>query len=235
MPANQSGGTLAQGMLYGQTHSHLHRLAVDAEHSPASGGLGRISWRLPFPKSSGSSRKISTLPCSFSARYRIGKWRKYVSGVEEAVAEVAPFSVMVEGLGCFPEPRRPRVLWAGITTGSEQLQQVHALIEKPLHYLGFRREEHRYVPHITLGRLKADREVPRLPELLREYRSCRGGEMLASEICIMASQLERSGPIYTVMGRARFRGEPTPAEHGEADTSDEAEDFLDAGDEPLMD
>jgi 2'-5' RNA ligase len=155
--------------------------------------------------------------------------------VEEAVAEVAPFSVMVEGLGCFPEPRRPRVLWAGITTGSEQLQQVHALIEKPLHYLGFRREERRYVPHITLGRLKADREVPRLPELLREYRSCRGGEMLASEICIMASQLERSGPIYTVMGRARFRGEPTPAEQGEADTSDEAEDFLDAGDEPLMD
>ncbi len=155
--------------------------------------------------------------------------------VEEAVAEVAPFSVMVEGLGCFPEPRRPRVLWAGITTGSEQLQQVHALIEKPLHYLGFRREERRYVPHITLGRLKADREVPRLPELLREYRSCRGGEMLASEICIMASQLERSGPIYTVMGRARFRGEPTPAEHGEADISDEAEDFLDAGDEPLMD
>jgi 2'-5' RNA ligase len=157
--------------------------------------------------------------------------------VAEAVADVAPFPVKVEGFGAFPEGRRPRVLWAGITTGAEQLQHVHDLIEKPLHYMGFRREERRYVPHITLGRLKSERPVPNWPELVQQMNRCRGGEMVASEICIMASQLERTGPIYTVMGRARFGGE-TPVQETPSLSPGETPDpesFLEPGDEPWMD
>lgn len=155
--------------------------------------------------------------------------------VEQAVAEVSPFAVTVEGVGCFPAVRRPRVLWAGITTGAEQLQRVHDLLEKPLHYLGFRREERRYVPHITLGRLKAERDVPRLADVLRELNHCRAGEMVASEVCVMASQLERTGPVYTVMGRARFRGDSsTRSETTPSDTST-TDNLIEPGDEPVMD
>ncbi|MCS7015758.1 MAG: RNA 2',3'-cyclic phosphodiesterase [Gemmatales bacterium] len=156
--------------------------------------------------------------------------------VEQAVAGLAPFSVSVEGLGCFPGTNRPRVLWAGITKGTQELQRVHKLIEGPLHALGYRAEERRYVPHVTLGRLKRDRPVPRMAELVQEMNRCRCGEMVASEICIMASQLERSGPIYTVMGRAPFRGEHLlDAEESAGVQSESEEDFLTSADEPEMD
>ncbi|MCS7167262.1 MAG: RNA 2',3'-cyclic phosphodiesterase [Gemmatales bacterium] len=156
--------------------------------------------------------------------------------VEQAVAGLAPFSVSVEGLGCFPGTNRPRVLWAGITKGAQELQQVHKVLERPLHALGYRAEERRYVPHITLGRLKRDRPVPKIAELIQQMHRCRLGEMTASEICIMASQLERSGPIYTVMGRAFFRGEHArAAEESVRAQSEFEEDFLTSADEPEMD
>src|SRR5262245_19666146 len=37
--------------------------------------------------------------------------------VKESAAGEPPFALRVSGVGAFPTPRRPKVLWAGITDG----------------------------------------------------------------------------------------------------------------------
>ncbi len=64
------------------------------------------------------------------------------------------FPFATQGLGAFPNVRRPKVLWAGITEGSEALRALHADLEDGLLELGcYRREDREYTPHLTLGRL----------------------------------------------------------------------------------
>src|SRR5436305_396647 len=52
--------------------------------------------------------------------------------VEKAAAVQPPFALEVTGIGCFPNPRRPRIVWAGIGAGTSELIALHAAIEAPL-------------------------------------------------------------------------------------------------------
>ncbi len=122
----------------------------------------------------------------------------------EGVAGIAPFPVSVERAGCFPNVRRPRVLWVGVGTGTQELVAIHDALEPPLMDLGYRREDRRYTPHITLGRVRSDRPTDRLSQALMARGDWKGGEMTVSEIHVMSSQLTPQGPIYTVLGRAKL-------------------------------
>ena len=42
----------------------------------------------------------------------------------------SPFSYDIEGLGAFPNARRPKVLWAGVTEGAEELKAIHDDLEE---------------------------------------------------------------------------------------------------------
>src|SRR3954471_5211833 len=44
---------------------------------------------------------------------------------QTAVAELPGFTLSVEAASCFPNARRPRVLWAGIGTGVQEVVAVH--------------------------------------------------------------------------------------------------------------
>jgi 2'-5' RNA ligase len=120
----------------------------------------------------------------------------------QAVADREPFTMGVGQVGCFPNPRRPRVLWAGVGPGAEEVVAVHDGVEAALETLGFRREDRRYTPHITLGRTKSDGPVRELATALDRHAAWQAGEMVVDEIHIMGSELTRNGPRYTVLGRA---------------------------------
>jgi len=42
-----------------------------------------------------------------------------VSALARVAATVAGFELAIAGLGAFPSPTRPRVLWAGLTSGAD--------------------------------------------------------------------------------------------------------------------
>src|SRR5687767_1175400 len=54
-----------------------------------------------------------------------------------------PFSLEVEGLGAFPNLRRPRVVWLGVTGDLETLRQLARRVDKSLTPLGFPPEKGR--------------------------------------------------------------------------------------------
>ncbi len=134
-----------------------------------------------------------------------------VPAVCRAVADVCqkmtPFNLAVEAVSCFGNPRRPRTLWAGIGEGSQELCALHDALETPLLDLGcYRREERRYTPHITIGRVKTERPSDTLAAALTRNASWKAGETLIREIQVMSSELTPEGPIYTVLSRAKLGG-----------------------------
>lgn len=133
-----------------------------------------------------------------------------------------PFTMQFDGLGCFPTPRRPKVLWAGVSEGSEDLRELHEDLEAPLLELGcYRREERAFTPHLTLGyiasadRGKVDGNEGRVTgtdveegvdwsKAVRDNADWTGGYCQVEEILVMTSELRRSGSVYSVAARAKL-------------------------------
>ena len=121
--------------------------------------------------------------------------------------KIEPFTLTLEGVGCFPNMRRPRVLWVGVGEGNEAVTALHAALEAPLLEMGcYRRESRPYTPHLTLGRVESDESDETLIEALATQANWQGGETTIQEVLIMSSELRRNGPVYTVVGRARLAG-----------------------------
>jgi 2'-5' RNA ligase len=129
--------------------------------------------------------------------------------VQARAREHKPFTLQAEGLGAFPNTRRPKILWAGITAGQQDLRDLHADLEEGLFKLGcYRREDRVYMPHLTLGRLTHDDRSEDWAKFLSKLAHWQGGTTAVEEVLVMSSELRRDGPEYSVMGRAKLGSEP---------------------------
>jgi len=104
---------------------------------------------------------------------------------------------VVEGLGAFPTPSRPRVVWAGLAGGHEPLAAVAGRVEDELEPLGFEREHRPFSPHVTLGRVREPRLDPRLEAAIREGAAERFGVVRVERLSLMRSDLSPRGARYT--------------------------------------
>lgn len=121
-------------------------------------------------------------------------------------AEIDSFPLSLAGAGCFGDSKKPRTIWVGIEEGYEALVTLHdALEEAMLELRCYRREERKYTPHVTLGRVKGDETSPHLPQALLRRRDWRGGEWLVNEVRVLSSELTRDGPLYGVLSRAKLK------------------------------
>ena len=123
------------------------------------------------------------------------------SALADAVAETAPFDVVLGGLGAFPSLSRPNIFWIGISGGA-QLLELQRRIDDEMAELGFEREPRAYKPHITLGRARKDGRVPDRKLMDRmvgefDYK----GEFRAESVDLMRSRLSPRGARYEVVER----------------------------------
>ena len=88
--------------------------------------------------------------------------------------------------------------------GGEAVVALHNVVAESLTELGFHRETRRFVPHLTLGRVRQnDRDqASHLGQLLEQQATFSAGTMMVEEAVIFASYLARNGPIYESVGRA---------------------------------
>jgi RNA 2',3'-cyclic 3'-phosphodiesterase len=128
--------------------------------------------------------------------------------VRRVTETISPFKLEPSGVGCFPNARRPRTLWAGAAEGHDELVHLHHAIEAELLELGgYRREERGYTPHITLGRIKTDDVTPELRTMIAGQADWSGGKQMVREVRVLTSELRSSGPTYTVLSREKLRGD----------------------------
>jgi len=124
--------------------------------------------------------------------------------IAAGTASFEPLDVRLEGVGAFPTANRPRVLWAGLTAPNlEPLLGLREAVVKAVGQAGYRVDDPRFHPHVTLGRIKPGRGGPcDLTGLLERYRGWSAGGFTVDEIVTFASTLRPTGPNYTPIGRA---------------------------------
>jgi RNA 2',3'-cyclic 3'-phosphodiesterase len=125
---------------------------------------------------------------------------------QQVAAREPSFTLRVSGVGAFPNARRPKVVWGGIAEGAESLQRLYDELETRMLDLGcYRKEERGYTPHLTLGRVKAERDGLALAPELAKLADWEGGRTTVEEVLVFRSDLEPDGPVYTVIGRATLK------------------------------
>ena len=116
--------------------------------------------------------------------------------IEAALSRVhvAPFSVRVDGMGCFGNGRNARVLWAGLAADGT-LGRLQSKVETAISQVGLAPERRKFHPHVTLARLKH-------PDMnrLRDYLA-RNGDVVSEDLpmdhfTLFSSHLGHAGAVY---------------------------------------
>ncbi|HKC80598.1 MAG TPA: RNA 2',3'-cyclic phosphodiesterase [Gemmatimonadaceae bacterium] len=79
------------------------------------------------------------------------------------------FQVRFGQLGAFPNSRRARILWLGLTKGGERLCELAATAEDVARSAGFPAEGRAFKPHLTLSRIDPPVSVTALLEQHHRY------------------------------------------------------------------
>jgi 2'-5' RNA ligase len=121
-------------------------------------------------------------------------------GLRAACAGAAPFEFSVEGRGCFPNFRRPRVIWVAVHDQSHALARLHSAIEDHIAPLGWPAEERGFSPHLTLGRVAkgADsRTAAAVGQVVEASVIEQIGQQKVNTIALIRSELRPTGAVYT--------------------------------------
>jgi 2'-5' RNA ligase len=133
-----------------------------------------------------------------------------VEAVEKAVAQVAaaarPLSLEVKGAGGFPNARRPRVVWLGLSGDVPALGALVTDLGRRLTPLGFAPEARPFSAHLTLGRARDARGAPGLGGALAAAAQDDGIAWRAAELVLFESHLSPRGPRYEAVQRAPLGG-----------------------------
>lgn len=154
------------------------------------------------------------------------KLEQVKAAMESASHARAGFSVSFSGVGAFPNTRRPRVIWIGVDRDQSGLRELAGAMDDALAGVGFSREERGFTPHLTIGRVRSERNLHALSEALEGLISGgpgspgdvgdsggadgggRGlviGSMNVSKVLLMESKLRPQGPIYSVLAEYALR------------------------------
>jgi 2'-5' RNA ligase len=119
-----------------------------------------------------------------------------------AAAEVSPFTFALAGLGCFPNTRRPRVIWVGLQEVTGALVRLREAVETHVAPLGFPTEGRPFKPHLTLGRVQryaSKSEVREIGEVVAASVAGIQDEMTVRQVHYIKSDLQPSGAVYTTL------------------------------------
>jgi 2'-5' RNA ligase len=118
-----------------------------------------------------------------------------------------PFSVEVKGLGAFPSPQRPRVIWLGLEP-EDLLRQLYRNCMKCLHETGLVTEPGPYSPHLTIGRLREQK--PDLTDLCNSVVRSPIGRLPVDRLVLYESRLHSGGAEHIPRLTVNLDGASSP-------------------------
>lgn len=133
----------------------------------------------------------------------------FIGEVDEATAEDADealsavrsdnFDVEVKGTGVFAQGSYPQVLWMGVTP-SPPLLRLKEKIDRALHVARVPHENRKYVPHVTMARLKHAQEA-QVGQFMQAHNLFAAAPFRADEFILYRSALTKNGPWYEPLAR----------------------------------
>jgi 2'-5' RNA ligase len=133
----------------------------------------------------------------FLGDVRLDSVEKIFEAMKKAL--FTPFDVKIHGVGAFPDVRYPRVVWAGITQGANDLRSISSQLEPHLQALGFAPDPKGFSPHLTIARVRSGRNKAELAKLIAENVGFEFGVVRAACLRLKKSVLTPKGPIYSTL------------------------------------
>ena len=126
----------------------------------------------------------------------------------QPACRTTPFDLSAQVLGCFPNPRRPRVIWIGLRGESKFLAALQQRIEAGTK--SWREPEARkFHPHLTLGRVNnlSPRESQKLSATIEAHAQTVFGSWQVRQIDLMQCKLSPHGAVYSKLASFQLMGE----------------------------
>ncbi|WP_225072775.1 RNA 2',3'-cyclic phosphodiesterase [Desulfuromonas sp. CSMB_57] len=105
----------------------------------------------------------------------------------------APLTVRAGGLGAFPGPNRPRVVWLGLQ-GGQSLAALQAALTRELRQRDLAWDDKPFKPHLTLARLR--QSEPQLMTALQSLPAGYPGSLLLDRLVLYESRLTPQGAVH---------------------------------------
>lgn len=124
--------------------------------------------------------------------------------LDNAAESLRSFSLRISGAGVFPDWKRPRVIWFGVEAGSG-LKSLQESIEDIMETFGYNRENRLFSPHLTIGRVRSQRNISPLVSALESVKGTDFGSMEVRSFSLMKSDLSPKGSEYTTLAEFQLR------------------------------
>lgn len=168
-----------------QAQAELRRAASQA----------RVSWTKQFH-----------LTLKFLGDVEAGRVEPLTEALRRACLGFAPLAMRAERIGFFPDPSRPRVVWAGVRDQLGELPRLQVAVEAAAREFTTEEPDKQFTGHITLGRIKAItlRDGESLAKAASGMAERFFGEWQAARIELMRSELSATGARYTCVATIPF-------------------------------
>jgi 2'-5' RNA ligase len=127
--------------------------------------------------------------------------------LESCCAPFHAFPISLTGLGCFPNARRPRVIWIGVGGDLAALKNLQHSLEQELVHLGFGAEKRGFTPHLTLGRFRdgvRPHQRQQIVDLIEKVQASSSVSMTVHEVSLIRSDLRPTGAVYSRLSAAQL-------------------------------
>ncbi|KXB01250.1 hypothetical protein AKJ44_02760 [candidate division MSBL1 archaeon SCGC-AAA261F17] len=124
---------------------------------------------------------------------------KIKNAIRDAKDIADPFNLHVSGLGVFPNPNYMRVVWAGVSDGSNPTTALRQKLDKNLAKINLPSDNKEFTPHLTIARVKSGKAKEKLREKLTRMSAKDFGTCRVDAIELKESKLTPEGPIYSTL------------------------------------
>jgi RNA 2',3'-cyclic 3'-phosphodiesterase len=158
---------------------------------------GRISWTRP---------QGQHLTLKFFGDIAMDDVTNISEVVKTRVTTGWSLNLIIEKMGVFPDARKPRVLWCGISGDVAKLAALQKQLDDDFAGIGFPTEDRLFRPHLTLGRIKDPHGLTGLDMAMKKHGAFAAGEFTSKELILFQSRLTPQGALYTRLAEFALGG-----------------------------
>ncbi|HMP84725.1 MAG TPA: RNA 2',3'-cyclic phosphodiesterase [Verrucomicrobiota bacterium] len=156
---------------------------------------------LPPKSTSWSKPDNMHLTLRFLGNVQNGQIPELVQRLDSSLTGFGAIDLVCERLGCFPDLRFPRVVWAWVHDDADRLIRLHGLVNEAVAGFAEKPAEKRFDGHITLARPKNIKrhDAERLAAFVRDATQRRFGNWNCTAVELIRSELDPAGSRYTTL------------------------------------
>ncbi len=128
--------------------------------------------------------------------------KKEKERINEKIKEVSEnfnsFQLKAKDIDVFPNMNHIKVVWVGVEDKKDNLSNLQKELENEFEKIGIKKENRKFVPHITLCRIKSGKNIEKIIKAIRENKNKDFGTFAVENINLIKSELSPKGPTYII-------------------------------------